>query len=282
MSLHAREQAARTIQRILVTDLDPVSLRPIKIPYRLYRGGTLILYDGRVFYDFIKSTGDTRDPVARQPLCKHELMRLCRVNKVPTLSEETLSQINRGETGRRELLSFLEDEFVQEARGNNVTAPMILEIFANIRAISNDGEMNSTLSHLRRNGIEVDVESNFVPRAIRIRATDNNAEESDDSRPPIQRRRMRTFAPHPLAVMAARAAAERSTPNDLTNGIVTPYTPTALPAPGSIPSSDPRRVSLLLSDVLPPVLDLPPPPRYILDRIRHMREEGREDREPTR
>tara|TARA_E500000178_G_scaffold356684_1_gene437121 strand:- start:2182 stop:2787 length:606 start_codon:yes stop_codon:yes gene_type:complete len=201
------------------------------------------------------------------------------------LSEDVLSQINRGETGRRELLSFLEDEFVQEARGDNVTVPMILEIFANIRAISNDEEMSSILSHLRRNGIEIDVESSFIPRAIRIRTTNaGDEEESDASQPPVQRRRVRTFAPHPLAVMAARAAAERSGPTDPTNNsIVARYNPTpVLPAPGSIPSSDPRRISLLLSDVLPPVLDLPPPPRYILDRIRQMREEDREDREPTR
>jgi hypothetical protein len=277
MALHEREQAARTIHRILVTEMDPVSLRPIKIPYRLYRGGTLILYDGRVLYDFIRSTGDTRDPVARQPLCKHEIMRLCRLNKKPTLSEEALSQLIRGETGRRELLSFLEDEFVREARGSNVTVPMILEIFTNIRAISNDEEMNSTLSHLRRNGIEIDVEGNFLPIAIRIRSPDDNEEGS--GQPGQRRREVRAFSPHPLAILAVRAAIDRSNSNDSENRtVVAPYNPTPIgPTPEEISSSASRRVSLL-SDVLPPVLDLPTHPRHIIDRIRQIRE----DREPTR
>ena len=264
MTLHAKDRAARTIQRILVSELDPVSLRPIKIPYRLFRGGTHILYDGRVLYDFIKSTGDVRDPVARQALCRHELMRLCRLNKKPTFSEEALTLTNTGETGRRELLSFLEDEFVQEVRSSDVAIPMILEIFANIRSISDDEEMRSTLSHLRRNGIDIDVSSNFLPISIRIRTTENSNEESDEDPSPIQR--VRTFAPNPIAIMAARAAIERS--NASTNPV---------PPLGSIPSSDPRRVSLLLSDILPPILDTPNPPRYILDRIRQIRE----DREST-
>jgi len=73
------ERAARTIQRVLVHELDPIMFVPIRKRFALLRSGVLIAYDAHSFARYVEARGDERDPVARQPLVRHEWMRLDRL-----------------------------------------------------------------------------------------------------------------------------------------------------------------------------------------------------------
>ena len=78
--------AARTIQRILVQSLDPISMRPIRVAFHVVRNHVTVSYDAHVLYEYVRRTGDTLDPVTRTPLCECELSRLARRCALPPLS----------------------------------------------------------------------------------------------------------------------------------------------------------------------------------------------------
>ena len=64
---------------MLVHELDPIMFVPIRKRFALLRSGVLITYDAHSFARYVEVRGDERDPVARQPLVRHEWMRLDRL-----------------------------------------------------------------------------------------------------------------------------------------------------------------------------------------------------------
>lgn len=143
------EDAARTIQRILVRERDPISLMPIRKRFLLARHGVMIAYDAPVLLAYVRETGDLRDPVSRQWLRDHELMRLSRVCREDPMTSEQLSRKHDDEVTRRELLAYLQDEFLAEAtRGTR-----FVEVLGNIHAIAQTGELEAIYRHFRRNGV---------------------------------------------------------------------------------------------------------------------------------
>lgn len=145
----ARERAARTIQRILVRALDPITLRPMRRPFALLRGGALVTVDAHALYDYVCASGDTRDPVARVPLAAHELSRLARVCGAPPLPRaQELHERHAAEVGRRELLSYLVDEFLREDDD-------AFDILDNIYTVARGDEMPAVMQQLRANGVHI-------------------------------------------------------------------------------------------------------------------------------
>lgn len=107
-----RERACRTIQRILHHELDPITLRPIKTPFKVQRSGVLLNFDAHTIADYIKSSGDLADPVARQPWANHELKRLQRLTGVRLETNHDMQTSRDEETARRQLLFYLSDELL--------------------------------------------------------------------------------------------------------------------------------------------------------------------------
>lgn len=178
MTKEKHERAARTIQRILVHDLDPISLRPIKTPFLVRRGEALLLYDARTLFSYVQETGDTRDPIARQPFLNHELKRLYRTCGISPVSFQDLAKKNQEEERRRDLVRFLENEMINESRSNVVELPRLLEVFLNLRSLCSEGELESSLSYLRRNGIDIELEDSFIPVSMTLHREEEEQESS--------------------------------------------------------------------------------------------------------
>ena len=141
----ARERAARTIQRVLVRALDPITLRPMRRPFAILRGGALVTVDAYALYDHICASGDTRDPVARAPLVTHELSRLARACGAPALPcAQDLHARHAAEVGRRELLGYLVDEFLHAEED-------AFDILDNIHTVARADEMPGVMQQLRAN-----------------------------------------------------------------------------------------------------------------------------------
>ena len=136
-------------------ELDPIMLCPIQKPFYLLRNGSMILFDATSLYQYVKTSGDMRDPVARQPFATHELMRLARVCGQTYISKEGLLQVYRGEIGRRELLTFLENEFLEASHNPIYGLTMMFEVLTNIRAIATAEEFAGAMRHFQRNGITI-------------------------------------------------------------------------------------------------------------------------------
>lgn len=104
---------------------DPITLGPIRRPFRLLRGGTLVLLDAYSLWAYVAASGDTRDPVTREAMRPHELRRLARVAGAERpWSDEAARETNVAfleEVGRRSVLTFLIDEVLEQmlANGDN-------------------------------------------------------------------------------------------------------------------------------------------------------------------
>lgn len=149
LSTNERERACRTIQRILHYECDPITLRPIKTPFRVQRSGVLLNFDAHTIAGYIKSSGDLADPVARQPWANHELKRLQRLTGVRLETNFDMQTSRDEETARRQLLFYLSDELLS-------TDPhdlgMQLGIFENILQVIDrrQDELNWILDRAQR------------------------------------------------------------------------------------------------------------------------------------
>ena len=63
-----RVWAARTMQRILVRERDPVTLSRIHKRFVLRRHGVDVVFDAESLHAFVLATGDVRDPISRLSL----------------------------------------------------------------------------------------------------------------------------------------------------------------------------------------------------------------------
>lgn len=99
----------------LVCALDPVSLEPVRNPFLLHRFGKMHAYDADILNEYIRATGDLRDPTARVSYASHELMRLDRTARRKDLAplwriQDALRLRRRELEERRGLLFALEEE----------------------------------------------------------------------------------------------------------------------------------------------------------------------------
>jgi hypothetical protein len=60
---------------------DPITLAIVNRTFTLIRNGVKVPYDAKTLYEFIKKTGDFKDPVTRTEYNICELSRLERLNK---------------------------------------------------------------------------------------------------------------------------------------------------------------------------------------------------------
>ena len=133
-----RDAAARTIQRILVKELDPITLSPIRSPFLLLRNGVHIPFDCDTLHDYIAKTGDARDPVTREAYAKHELHRIERVTgkQLPPSLSPILSD-------RTQLLNY----FIEELLSDDQSARFYYETMENIRAVVQTPEDVQLVEH---------------------------------------------------------------------------------------------------------------------------------------
>ena len=141
------DAAARVIQRILVRDLDPITLQPIKT--RILIGEARVCRDAHSLYDYVSYTGDARDPVTRQPLGKHDLDRLARACKRQPLDARALAQQFQEETARRQLVEHLRDELARAMEIGNFS--LSWEILYGLREVDDDRQaLTAFAGQLRR------------------------------------------------------------------------------------------------------------------------------------
>ena len=140
--MHGHEKAARVIQSILVRDIDPITLSPVRRPFYLYRNGVMIRMDAEALHRYVSVSGDLDDPVCKQRYASHEIMRLERVvgRKIPLLGVEE---------DRDMVIEFLMDEL-----SGATDDAEILEVLHNLRLmIRSTAEEDWIYRRLRDTGI---------------------------------------------------------------------------------------------------------------------------------
>lgn len=130
---------------MLVHDLDPIMLRPVRVPFRLWRNGTFVTYDAPSLLRYVKASGDVRDPVTRQDLASHEMRRLCRLACEPYTTIEDLKLRHDDEVQRREMVAFFEDEFRAQLESPTF---QILDVINDLRFVVTETEMSRILQPL--------------------------------------------------------------------------------------------------------------------------------------
>lgn len=108
------------------------------------RGGRCLSYDAHSLADYMRSTGDVRDPVARQPLTEAERGHLARTaGGLPSLDD--LSLIYATEVSRREVLRHVEDELLTTPSG-----PVAVAALHDVRGIATDSEWEAVVARVVR------------------------------------------------------------------------------------------------------------------------------------
>jgi hypothetical protein len=140
------DDAARTIQRIIVHELDPIMTRPIRTQFLLFRNGCHITYDAHTLFDYINQSGDVYDPVAREFIQRHERMRLERVCNKRLSSDKQLAFQFKNEIDRRSLFSYLLNEIAEKEHEGGDS----YEAIVNIRSVSLGNDLGCVLQMLQR------------------------------------------------------------------------------------------------------------------------------------
>jgi len=175
--LQVEQDAVTTIQRILVHKLDPISLRPIRTRFMLWRHSVHIVYDAHTLITYITTSGDTRDPVAREELVTHELMRLARLGRTKLPSILDLRQLRDDVLGMHNftvrthaLMTHQDSTSVERER-----YPLLASWYS--RAVSSQSEIQRSLSlpaeedqdnqrqphHVSQNGIITPTSERLLP-----------------------------------------------------------------------------------------------------------------------
>ena len=131
MTLHLQNEAARTIQRILVRERDPITFRPIRTLFRLWNPPQFTTYDAANLMAYMNASGDTSDPLTRRKLHRHELMRLARLAGVPFECESIDERL------RRQRMQSLQNRlFLQEHSSSHE----LLRLLCTLRSMSTEEE----------------------------------------------------------------------------------------------------------------------------------------------
>lgn len=131
---------------------DPIHLGPIRKRFVLVRGSASVAYDAHSLLAYVCASGDACDPVTRQPLTATERRRLSRACGVAVPTADHLAIRRREEVARRELLFYLQDEFLAVSRHADDAGVHVLQ---NIHLVALDGELPGIYAHLVRNGADV-------------------------------------------------------------------------------------------------------------------------------
>ena len=146
--------AAMVLQTVLVRDVDPITIRPIRFPFFLQRSGVMIRMDPEALFEYVSKTGDLNDPVCKQRYAKHELMRMQRVvgKRFPDNLDIKFSEQN--DTSM--LTDFLIDE-ISSALSlplDEMEAVMTEAIDNLTRLIQSSGDRDVAVSRLRDVGVQ--------------------------------------------------------------------------------------------------------------------------------
>jgi len=152
--MQLRSDAASTIQRI-VRNVDPITLRPIRIEFKLWCAPTFISYEAHTLMRYVVTSGKRADPSTRRLFERHELMRLARLSKFPF--ESTAVDIEeRLRRHRHDLLC--KDLF----NGDHGTASRLVQLLGDIHEGSTSDEwmrvatrVNNSIFHIQESAILV-------------------------------------------------------------------------------------------------------------------------------
>lgn len=132
------------------TTIDPISLQPVRKMFVIVRNKSSHLYDAYVLIQYILSSGDFNDPIARQPYDRCELCRLCHASRHSSayLSHEKELLIRRRDdmialnalcdlferdiADQLELLRSIEDESIFMRQ----VFPQVVDSFENLRILN--------------------------------------------------------------------------------------------------------------------------------------------------
>jgi hypothetical protein len=155
-SFSVKEKVALSkIRKILFEDIDPIRQEYIRKRFLLHRNKVAIMFDATVLFEYIQTSGDLCDPIAREEYKLHELMRLERICGKRLLEKPRLDEIRIHERERQELISYFTDEVIRSSQGNVVA----IEALENIHSIATRQELVGIYSTFRRNGVDVLLEN---------------------------------------------------------------------------------------------------------------------------
>lgn len=170
-------KAAIVLQRGLWHGWDPITLGRMRTPFWLFRNGTSLRYDAFSLYHFMLSTGDVRDPLAREALTDAEFNRLrMRCGAKEAVSLLALRRKHAVEVARRDVYHFLRDEFLDELANLHAVlhpcapaayievAPHVCLLLATLRRVSFPHELSAILDTCKSR-FEIDVDAWQEPQA---------------------------------------------------------------------------------------------------------------------
>lgn len=143
--------ALATIRNILFRETDPIRREYVRKRFWLSRNGVSILFDADVLFEYIKESGDLRDPVARERYQTHEMMRLQRICGRRLENESHLCDMRRKELERQNVLFYLVDEVIRNSRRDRIA----VDALENIHSIATPSEQQSLSTFFQRNGVDV-------------------------------------------------------------------------------------------------------------------------------
>lgn len=97
----------------IISNKDPITRRIIKNDFCIFRNGTILHYDAKTLYSFIKSSGDLRDPISRTEFSTVELMRLDRISNSSFKIYKNVEKLKRQFKLEQERCG-LRDHFLEE------------------------------------------------------------------------------------------------------------------------------------------------------------------------
>ena len=147
-------KAAIVLQTILVRNVDPITICPIRKPFFLSRNGAMIRWDPETLFEYICQTGDLSDPVCKQRYETHELMRIQRVvgKKLPFDLDRKFCKNNDADM----MIDFLVDEVITAfslSVQSESEMGMMDAIYDLSRIVQSSTRRDSVVTRLREAGI---------------------------------------------------------------------------------------------------------------------------------
>jgi len=153
-----RGRAAKRIQTILVRDLDVITLRPKRKVFRVSRPPgskkAIITHDAHALFDYVHCTGDTRDPLSREPLTLSDLRRL------EAMVGRTLP---RADSLVRQRDMQLQHQLLVEHLIDEVLTTGSVEALSNLHQVASSHEMRVAQHAFLRAGVMVVVRGPSLP-----------------------------------------------------------------------------------------------------------------------
>ena len=139
-----KTEAARVIQRVLVRDICPITLKPIKRPFRIYRQEAMQVFDPHALFEYITTKGEQVCPMTRTPFTRCELLRLQRMTATRLGSLQEISIHYNADLQRNQTIDYLMSELASAS-----TESARIACISDIHSLIDESERVRVLQQMR-------------------------------------------------------------------------------------------------------------------------------------